>query len=458
MMPSGDHDELAAPEEHHITEGSATEGTEREAPNVSVVRRFQLAVVDGPEKGTSWQSAADRCSIGSHASNDLVIDEPTVSRFHCELVIDGRGARVRDLDSRNGTILDGTTVVEAFLRGGSLLRLGRSVVRFQFGIESNRLPISDRTEFGSLVGVSSAMRTSFAVMERAAASDATVLLEGETGTGKEGAAESIHLASTRRDGPFLTIDCSAIPANLIESELFGHEKGAFTGAANRRIGAFEEASGGTIFLDEIGELPADLQPKLLRVLEQREIRRVGSNTHQAVDVRVIAATNRDLRAEVNAGRFRSDVYFRLAVVRIPLPPLRNRPEDIAPLVERILKALNAPEAALGFLQSPEFIANLQHATWPGNVRELRNYLEQCLVFEEPLPVGETSQNESQSGVVDPSVSYEEARRRALAEFEAKYVRGLLELHDGRVAKAARAAGIDRVYLYRLMRRHKLKTS
>jgi two-component system response regulator GlrR len=425
------------------------------------VRRFQLFVVGGPST-TKWESMADRCAIGSHPSNDLVIDDPTVSRFHCEIHIEARGARVRDLDSRNGTILDGIPVVDAFLRSGSLLRLGRTVVRFQFGFESNRLPISEQTRFGSLVGSSIAMRTTFALLERAATSDSTVLLEGETGTGKEGAAESIHLASARRDRPLVVVDCSSIPENLLESELFGHERGSFTGAAGRRIGAFEEASTGTIFLDEIGELPPDLQPKLLRVLEQREIRRVGANAVIPISVRVIAATNRDLRAEVNAGRFRSDLYFRLAVVKIPLPPLRSRPDDIPLLVDSILTTLTDDPVVTASLRTPEFLASLQRAVWLGNVRELRNYLERCLVFQAPLPVtdahgGSLPTDENPPPEMDANVSYEESRRRAIEEFERRYVSSLLRLHKGKVSQAARAAGIDRVYLYRLMRRHGMRT-
>ena len=263
---------------------------------------------------------------------------------------------------------------------------GASALRFEFSAESNRLPVSAGNAFGKLVGASVAMRTAFALLERAAQSDVTVLLEGETGTGKGVAAEAIHRASTRAAGPFLVVDCGAIPPNLLESELFGHEKGAFTGAVARRVGAFEEASGGTIFLDEIGELAADLQPKLLRVLESKEYRRVGGNAMQKTDVRVVAATNRDLRAEVNAGRFRSDLYFRLAVVKVTIPALRERPEDIPITVETILRALGADEASAAALRTPEFFAALGHSAWPGNVRELRNYLERCLVFQEALPV------------------------------------------------------------------------
>jgi DNA-binding NtrC family response regulator len=419
------------------------------------VRRFSLAVVEGPAVGVTWQSTSDRCSVGSHPRNDLLVDDPTVSRFHCEIVIDDRGARVRDLQSRNGTVLDGVMVREAFLRAGSLLRLGKTVLRFDLGLELNRLPLSEATQFGTLTGVSAAMRAAFAMLARAADSDATVLLEGETGTGKSQAARSIHREGARRDGPFVVVDCGAILGNLLESELFGHEKGAFTGASDRRVGAFEEASGGTLFLDEIGELPLDLQPKLLRAIETREVRRVGSNMHRPVDVRVIAATNRELRSEVNVGRFRADLYFRLAVITIAMPPLRQRPEDIPALVEELLTALRAPPEQSESLRAPAFVAQLCRAAWSGNVRELRNYLERCVVLRSAFPLdGEGGEEASEDGfVVDPTAPYASERDRALADFERKYFRGLLRLHDGKVSRAAGAAGIDRAYLYRLLRRH-----
>jgi DNA-binding NtrC family response regulator len=423
--------------------------------DVPAVRRFLLTVVEGPGAGTVWDSVSDACSIGSHPSNDVPLDDPTVSRFHCEIRVGPKGARVKDLDSTNGVILDGVQVADGYLRGGSLLRLGRAVVRFDFGSDSNRLPVSERTRFGSLVGVSVPMRMCFALLERAANKDVTVLLEGETGTGKSQAAQAIHQASARRDKPFLTVDCGAIPPDLLESELFGHEKGAFTGAAQRRIGAFEEANGGTVFLDEMGELPAELQPKLLRVLEAREIRRVGTNSYVPVDVRIIAATNRDLRAEVNAGRFRSDLFFRLAVLRIPLPPVRQRPEDLQFLVEQVLASLGADPERTQALRSPEFIARLEQAAWPGNVRELRNYLERCLVFEDTLELSDVAPAGSRFEV-DPKLPYAEARRLALDDFERRYLRALLELHQGRVSQAATGADMDRVYLYRLLRRHGIK--
>jgi DNA-binding NtrC family response regulator len=296
------------------------------------------------------------------------------------------------------------------------------------------------------------MREVYAVLERATPTDTTILLEGETGTGKGLAAASVHKVSPRRDGPFVVVDCGAIPANLLESELFGHEKGAFTGADARRIGAFEDASGGTIFLDEIGELPLDLQPKLLRVLESRELRRVGGNRTIPVDVRVVAATNRDLRAEVNAGRFRSDLYFRLAVVKVRLPSVRERPEDIPGLVEEFLRAMAPPAEAAARLRGAEFLADLVRHPWPGNVRELRNHLERCLVFQDAGRLPEPEHAAPAPG----SSPYADARRRALDEWERSYLDGLLRRFPGKVAQAAAAAGLDRAYLYKLLRKHGLK--
>ncbi len=451
-LEQGQHDESGGPEKAGAA--TVTHADARPAPK-GAVRRFCLTVVEGPTRGAAWQSTGDRCSIGSHHRNDLIVEDPTVSRFHCEIVVDESGVRVRDLKSRNGTVLDGVVVLEAFLRVGSLLRLGKTVIRFELGMETNRLPLSEETSFGSLNGVSPAMRATFAMLARAADSDATVLLEGETGTGKSQAAHSIHRESARREAPFVIVDCGAIHGNLLESELFGHEKGSFTGATDRRVGAFEEASGGTLFLDEIGELPIDLQPKLLRALEAREVRRVGSNTYRPVNVRVIAATNRDLRADVNVARFRADLYFRLAVITIGMPPLRRRPEDIPALAEEIVASLRAPKDAADALRSPEFLAQIRNAAWPGNVRELRNYIERCLILRtiEPAPEGGASEATEEGFVVDPTASYPAERERALVDFERRYFKALLRLHDGKVARAAGAAGMDRTYLYRLLRRH-----
>ena len=418
------------------------------------VRRFRLTRVSGGGKGEPWQSSGDKCALGSHAMNDLVIDDPTVSRFHCEVRLGSEGARVRDLGSLNGTLVDGVPVGEAGLRAGSLLKLGNAVLRFDYGTGENPLLLSTRDRFGALVGASIPMRAAFALLERAAASDATVLLEGETGTGKGQAAQAIHSASSRKSKPFVVVDCAAIPASLIESELFGHEKGAFTGADQRRAGAFEAAAGGTLFLDEIGELPSDLQPKLLRVLEDREFRPVGASATKRSDVRVIAATNRDLRAEVNAGRFRADLFFRLAVVRIPLPPLSHRLEDMPLIVEQLLTSLGARAEQKAPLLAPRFVQLLMAGAWPGNVRELRNYLERCLVLGTVPDV--TDDGGVTARTPDMRLDYEEARERAIADFEKRYVVALLDRHGGKVPAAARAAKMDPKYLYKLIQKHKLR--
>jgi DNA-binding NtrC family response regulator len=367
-----------------------------------------------------------------------------------------RRRRDEDLDSRNGTLLDGVPVGRGGLREGSIIRCGRSVLQFHFAEDHVPLPLSERTAFGSLVGASVAMRAVFAVLERAAQADATVLIEGETGTGKEGAAESLHTQSARSDRPFVVVDCSALPANLLESELFGHEKGAFTGATSRRIGAFEAANGGTLFLDEVGELPQDLQPKLLRVLEQRQIRRLGSNQHVAVDVRVVAATNRDLRAQVNEGNFRSDVYYRLAVVKVTLPPLRERVEDVPLLVDRFRARLSVDDVTAERLFTSEFLNRLGRSAWPGNVRELRNFLERCVVMQQSLPLQDLQAETQQPFRVDATLSYAEAKQAVVLEFERQYLAALLQRHGGNVSKAARAAEMDRPYLYKLLHRHGLR--
>jgi len=421
------------------------------------IRRFRVAVTAGPAAGATWRGPAERCAIGSHLSNDLVVEDPTVSRFHCELAITGGAVRVRDLGSRNKTIANGISLADGTVGDGTLLVLGNSEVKIEVEPDLAELASSERSTFGALIGESDVMREVFSQLEKIAASDVTVLIEGETGTGKEGASEAIHDAGGRAGGPFIVVDCSAIPENLIESELFGHEAGAFTGATDRRIGAFEQASGGTLFLDEIGELPGELQPKLLRALESREIRRVGGHETVRCDLRIIAATNRDLRAEVNRGSFRADLYYRLAVVRLSLPPLRERVGDLPVLVGHLLARIHASPATTAQLTAPEFLDALAAASWPGNVRELRNHLEQCVVFgERRLPNAPRAAHPATT--VDVALPYEVARRQAIDAFERAYVAGLLARAEGNVAVAARDAGVNRAYLYRLLRRHGLRAA
>ncbi|HJL14402.1 MAG TPA: sigma 54-interacting transcriptional regulator [Sandaracinaceae bacterium LLY-WYZ-13_1] len=417
---------------------------------------FRLEVVSGAPEA-EHTAEAETCRLGSHASNDLVVDHPSVSRMHAEVRVEPRGAIVQDLGSLNGTWLDGVRVERAWLRDGSLLRLGEVTVRFHRGTAALRLPLASSERFGRLAGRSVPMRRAFAMLERCAASEATVLIQGETGTGKEGAAEGIHDASPRADGPFVVIDCGALPTHLLQSELFGHVKGAFTGAVDARSGAFEVAEGGTVFLDEIGELPLELQPKLLRVLAQRTIRRVGSTERREVDVRLVAATHRPLDELVNSGAFRADLYYRLAVLRVTLPPLRERLDDLPVLVAALLDELGAEASARERLTSRAYLRRLRARSWPGNVRELRNHLERALVFEEEVEPGPPdADDELPPEHVDPSQSWSQARAQAIARFEKAYLRALLERHAGNVSRAARAAGVDRVYVHRLLRKHGLR--
>ena len=398
-----------------------------------------------------------RAQVGSGEGNTLVIAEPTVSRFHCELRIEDNRVLVRDLGSTNGTFVDGVRVREGYLKDGSRLRLGTAEVRFELEGKRHFLPVSEASTFGELVGPSSVMRQLFSVLEKAARTDTTLILDGETGTGKTRAASAIHEKSARAGKPFLVVDCGALPPTLLEAELFGHEKGAFTGAINRRMGVFEEADGGTVLLDEVGELPLELQPRLLRVLEERQIKRLGQNKFTPVDVRILAATHRDLRAEVNAGKFRADLYFRLAVVRVTVPSLRERMEDLPAIARTVLAKLGATARTHPALFDEAFLASLSRADWPGNVRELRNHLERCMLFDEQLPLtGASAPSGAGKAVSWAGLSITSARQLVVEQFERAYLVQLLERYDGKVALAAKEAEVDRVYLYRLLRKYGLK--
>jgi transcriptional regulator with GAF, ATPase, and Fis domain len=417
-----------------------------------VVRKLRLVVVAGPDKGAQLVSAGQRVLIGTQPPADLVLADPKVSRLHCEIAIGDGRVVIRDEGSLNGTTVEGVVVREAELRDGQMIGVGDSRIRFELGGERQVIAVSEQARFGLLVGESLAMRAMFATLERAAASDVTVLLEGETGTGKEATAESIHEASGRRGKPLVVVDCSAIPSSLLESELFGHDKGAFTDAKDTRLGAFELAQGGTIFLDEIGELGLELQPKLLRALESREIKRVGGTHYLPIDVRVIAATNRSLRHEVNDKRFRADLYYRLAVLPIRIPPLRDRLQDVPLLVEHFIAKHGA---AAQVLRVPAFLDELARHRWSGNVRELRNYLERCVALGEQPPVDDDELGgESLGGVrVDPHQPIRVAREHWMNVLERRYVEAVLELAGNNVTQAAKLAGVSRVQLWRLLQRH-----
>jgi two-component system, NtrC family, response regulator GlrR len=410
---------------------------------------MRLVVVEGPDAGASFASEAERFTIGSDPRADMILHDRTVSRFHAEIAIEDDRVAIHDLGSHNGTFVDDVSIVHAYLAPAARIRIGATVLAFSTEGAPIRVALGGE-QFGAMVGRSPVMRAVFARLARAAASDATVLLTGETGTGKELAAEAVHAASKRAAGPFAIVDCAAVARDLIESELFGHERGAFTGAHAARPGAFESAHGGTVFLDEIGELELDLQPKLLRALERREVKRVGSDRWQPIDVRIVAATNRDLRAEVNAGRFRSDLYYRLAVIEVRLPSLRERRDDLPLIVDALLDRMGmaaCPEARL--LRSPEGQAELARHPWPGNVRELRNYVERCVAMAERPPLVDAREPA-------PADDLRTARKQWTAEREKAFLEDLLVRHDGNVSAAARAAGYDRKHLYRLLWRHGLR--
>jgi two-component system, NtrC family, response regulator GlrR len=429
-----------------------TEALTGAQPLRATVRECRLTQLADGRDGVPFLFAAERIVIGADAKADLVIDDAAMSKFHCEIRIRDGAAVVRDLGSRNGTLVDRVPVIEAPLRDGALLSLGRTLLRFNVGTRQVEIPLSQRERFGRLIGRSTAMRSAFVVLEAAAASASTVLLQGESGTGKDLAAESIHVESARHDGPFVVVDCGAIPANLLEAELFGFEAGAFTGATAQRIGAFEAANGGTILLDEIGELALDLQPKLLRAIERREIQRLGSSQRVAIDVRIIAATNRNLRQEVNARRFRSDLYFRLAVLVVTMPPLRDRAPDLPQLVAGILDDLRAGDSAIAAaLRGGELLPELLRHGWPGNVRELRNYVEASLVRQD-WHGAPAAGDGAEMPAIDVGLPLREVRERWLRHVERRYLEQLLVLHGNNVSAAARAAGIDRVHFHRLLAR------
>ncbi len=418
----------------------------------------------------------DVITLGSAPGNDLVVEDARVSREHCRIVHEPSGYLVEDLGSTNGTAVNRVRVREAFVRSGAVLGLGGVEVRFQTFDERVELAPSSRDSFGPVVGRSRKMREVFAVLERIAPTNATVVLEGETGTGKEVVARALHSRSLRAREPFVVFDCGAVPRELIESELFGHEKGSFTGAAQTRQGLFEIAHGGTLFLDEIGELSLDLQPKLLRALEHREIRRVGSNRPIKVDVRLIAATNRNLEEEVRAGRFRDDLFYRLSVVRITLPGLRERKEDIPLLARHFLRQAPFNRGAGGEPRvkglSEEASIVLMEYHWPGNVRELLNVVERAtsfadgdLIEAEDLPphvLAATrraprarADRTQPTAAAHPLRTFKEAKEAWIERFEREYLEALLARNKGSLSASAREADLDRKYLRKLVRKHGL---
>ena len=424
---------------------------------VRLVHKLRVTVNAGVDAGASCApDDGSRLAIGTSEDNALVLTDSAVSRYHLELLRTPAGVEVIDLGSRNGTWVGGVRISRAIVPAGTQLRLGDTTLTVEdAGSTVAPPPPSDVPRSTDLVGESEAIREVARLVHRLARVDSSVLIQGETGTGKEVVARAIHEASPRRDHELVVVDCGSMPASLIASILFGHEKGAFTGADQRRAGAFERAAGGTVLLDEIGELPLDVQPALLGVLERRAFTRVGGAQQIGVDVRVLAATHRDLRAEVNAGRFRADLYYRLAVAKIIIPPLRERPEDIEPLVAHFVQRLTG-EAGLGSLASA--MDQLRAHPWSGNVRELRNVVEAALVMGE-LDLGNTGERPAPlpAGASGAITAYRDARAAALSRFEAEYLRTLIDRAGGNASEAARIARMDRPYLLTLLRKHGLRS-
>ncbi len=395
--------------------------------------------------------------LGAHSSCDVVLEDPQISRRHVELTASPEGVRVKDLKSTNGTWWQGSRVTEVVVSSGAVIQLGAISVRISAN-DAPSVPPSDRDSFGTMTGHSLGMRELFAVLELAAPTDATVLIEGESGTGKEVTAKAIHDASLRAGGPFVVVDCSAISESLIESHLFGHVRGAFTGADRERKGAFVEAHGGTLFLDELGELPLPAQAKLLRALEARTVQPVGADRPVSVDVRLVAATHRELARMVAAKEFRFDLFYRLAVVHVALPPLRQRLEDLPHLIAAFYGVRGL---APGPIDGPNLERMRQHA-WPGNVRELRNVLERAwalsgsaTAFRELRLWLDASMSSHFSEVVDSSLSFKEAKERWNDHFEKRYVSMVFSAAGQNVTRAAEHAGLSRRHFRELLYKHAL---
>ena len=426
-----------------------------------IAHRLRLRVLEGADQGRETTLEGTHALIGSAPDSDLVLSDPEVSRRHCSISTEGDKYILRDLESTNGTFVTGVRVREAELTPGMTLSVGSTVIAFEPKQRFVRLQSSDSASFGELLGVSAAMRAVFGTLERVAGTSLACVLLGETGTGKELAARALHEQSARNAGPFVVLDCAQSAGNLFESELFGHERGAFTGADRSRPGAFELARGGTLFLDEVGELPLELQPKLLRVLERRETKRLGASEGYPVDCRVVAATHRPLEDMVGTGTFRRDLYFRLAEVVVELPPLRDRMEDVVPIAEALL---SRHEEGRSF--SEEALDALKQHDFPGNVRELRNIVRRAAELSASATIAAADlglvrqerprQEAAASAGVDASVPLKEARAAWNECFETEYVRALLERHAWDFDDAAAAAGIHIKSLQRLARERGIK--
>jgi two-component system, NtrC family, response regulator GlrR len=439
------------------------ETTTAAASLAMVLRRPTPTVHWRDRTGERSLLVTERTLIGSSESVGLRVLAPTVSRVHAELEPRQDGVWLRDLGSKNGVAIDRVWIKEARLHHGATVRLGDVELSVRYADAQSNVVLWREPRFGALFGKSTVMRELFARLARVAASDAAILIQGETGTGKELVARSIHDASPRARSPFIVVDCAAMPDNLLEAELFGHTRGAFTGAHTAREGAFEAASGGTIFLDEVGELPLAMQPKLLRVLESRTIRRVGESQHRPVNVRVVTATHRDLAAMVASGAFREDLYFRLAVLPVRVPPLREREDDAIELARSFL-----PEPMRAAALDPTLERALLSRPWVGNVRELRNVMDRVVslgpsealdgeanALSRSRPSAAARGEWSEGPTVDSGVPFKVLRDQWLDHLERAYLTALIAQHGRNITAVAAAAGLDRSYIHRLIKKHDL---
>jgi DNA-binding NtrC family response regulator len=426
-----------------------------------LVGRCVLVALNGPDaqRRFSIDGSETRVLLGQSPACQVRLSDPTVSRRHAAVERDAVGLLLHDLHSTNGTFVGETRVRAAYLEPGQRVRLGSTTLRVEHHEACAPAPLPAATRFGSILGASEPMRRLYPLCERLAASNVPVVIEGETGTGKEVLAESLHDVGPRASGPFVVFDCTAMPANLMESELFGYERGAFTGAVTARKGLFEQAEGGTLLIDEIGDLDVALQPKLLRAIERSEVRRLGSGRAVVVDVRILAATRRDLDREVQLGRFRDDLFHRLAVGRVELPPLRKRRGDVAVLARHFCAQLGEAETSL----PAELLRRWDDEPWPGNVRELRNAVARWLALGELSPARRQVAPDA-SVPADPleevlalDLPLARARQRVIDEFERRYIERVLAKHGGNVGHAAAASGIARRY-FQILRNKKAPSS
>ena len=439
--------------------GSDIEPTVRQGGEDEILQLAagRLVVEAGPGAGTTAPMTGERLVVGRASGSDLVLADPAVSATHCELRSTSRGTILRDLGSTNGVLLAGHRVPELVLRDGSTFVVGATRLRFELTGAKLEVPLSAGAEFGELYGQSAAMRQVFARLQRVAPIDLTVLLIGETGTGKELAARSLHEMSLRGGHALVVLDCGSIPRELVESTLFGHERGAFTGATATHAGVFEQANRSTLFLDEIGNMDLDLQRRLLRVLERREVTRVGAARPVPVDVRIIAATNVDVREAVNQGKFREDLYFRLAQVQVELPPLRERQDDIPGLAQRFLEEAAAWLADAPRTLSAEARDMLLAYRWPGNVRELRNVIQRAasLSRESELTASDLELRRETRPVpdieIDLTLPFKEAKAQVVERFERSYLAALVARHKGNLTRASEHADVARNHLRELLR-------